>query len=221
MLPTSESLKERSPSKIIMSPIIISHFPKNNNNMYNERRGPQYFVPVLAFTGACLIAFLVFEWRIIAETADFLEAVPEIVGEPIQEIPVEEATETEPAPEKPIKPYYMTDDDIIAAVVMGEAGNQDLLGKTAVAATVLNRADYFGLTVEEVVSAEGAYNAWPYYGLISSDCYRAVEIARENRDLFPETMMYFKTKSYHSFGEPYEQIGDHFFSYLKEGEAND
>ena len=205
-----------------MNNSILSKFPKNDNkNLDDGRKGPQYFVPVLMFTGACLIAFLAFEWRIIAETADFLEAEPAVVGEPIQELPVEEAAETEPAPEKPIKPYYMTDDDIIAAVVMGEAGNQDLLGKTAVAATVLNRADYFGLTVEEVVSAEGAYNAWPYYGLISSDCYRAVEIARENRDLFPQTMMYFKTKSYHSFGEPYEQIGDHFFSYLKEGETND
>lgn len=221
MLPTSESLKERSPSKIIMSPIIISHFPKNNNNMYNERRGPQYFVPVLAFTGACLIAFLVFEWRIIAETADFLEAGPEIVGEPIQEIPVEEAAETEPAPEKPIKPYYMTDDDIIAAVVMSEAGNQDLLGKVAVAAVILNRADYYDMTVEQVVNAPNQFS-YPYTGIVTHECYRAVQIAEENRDLFPVGMMWFRTGTYHEIGMPYEKLGDHYFSFIEsEDKQND
>lgn len=205
-----------------MNNSILSKFPKNDNkNLDDGRKGPQYFVPVLMFTGACLIAFLAFEWRIIAETADFLEAEPAVVGEPILELPVEEIVEeTEPEPERPIKPYYMTDDDIVAAVVMSEAGNQDLLGKTAVAATVYNRADYFGLTVEQVVSAEGAYS-WPYYGVITEDCYRAVEIAKENRDLFPSTMMWFKTQSYHTFADDYNKIGDHYFSCLKEGAEND
>lgn len=204
-----------------MSKSIISKFPSNdNNNMYDGRRGPQYFVPMAVIITLLLIGFFWLGYLMIS-IPEYFGEMEGLKGEPIPKVIEVEEKEVEPEPERPIKPYYMTDDDIIAAVVMGEAGNQDLLGKTAVAATVLNRADYFGLTVEEVVSAEGAYNAWPYYGLISSDCYRAVEIARENRDLFPETMMYFKTKSYHSFGEPYEQIGDHYFSYLKEGETND
>lgn len=204
-----------------MSKSIISKFPSNdNNNMYDGRRGPQYFVPMAVIITLLLIGFFWLGYLMIS-IPDYFGEMEGLKGEPIPKVIEVEEKEVEPEPERPIKPYYMTDDDIIAAVVMGEAGNQDLLGKTAVAATVLNRADYFGLTVEEVVTADGAYNAYPYYGIITSDCYRAVEIARENRDLFPSTMMYFKTKSYHSFGEPYEQIGDHFFSYLKEGEQND
>lgn len=204
-----------------MSKSIISKFPSNdNNNMYDGRRGPQYFVPMAVIITLLLIGFFWLGYLMIS-IPDYFGEIEGLKGEPIPKVIEVEEKEVEPEPERPIKPYYMTDDDIIAAVVMGEAGNQDLLGKTAVAATVLNRADYFGLTVEEVVTADGAYNAYPYYGIITNDCYRAVEIARENRDLFPSTMMYFKTKSYHSFGEPYEQIGDHFFSYLKEGEKND
>ena len=203
-----------------MSKSIISKFPSNdNNNMYDGRRGPQYFVPMAVIITLLLIGFFWLGYLMIS-IPEYFGEMEGLKGEPIPKVIEVEEKEAEPEPD-PEPVIHLTDDDIIAAVVMGEAGNQDLLGKTAVAATVLNRADYFGLTVEEVVSAEGAYNAWPYYGLISSDCYRAVEIARENRDLFPQTMMYFKTKSYHSFGEPYEQIGDHFFSYLKEGEAND
>lgn len=195
-----------------MSKSIISKFPSNdNNNMYDGRRGPQYFVPVLMFTGACLIAFLAFEWRIIAETADFLEAEPAVVGEPIQEIPVEETVEeTEPEPERPIKPYYMTDDDILAAVAMSEAGNQDLLGKAFVILTVLNRCDYYGLTVEEVVNAPNQYS-YPYYGSITAECYEAVGLARNYREIAPD-VMWFRTGNYHNIGTPAFQWGDHYFS---------
>jgi spore germination cell wall hydrolase CwlJ-like protein len=192
-----------------MSKNILSKFPEENKDV---RQGFKYYFPILAFMAVCFLAMAILLWRVSKIPDDI-----EIIGEPIpQTVETKEApAEEKPLEEKPIKPYYMTDDDIIAAVVMAEAGNQDLLGKTAVAATVLNRADYFGLTIEQVVSAENAYS-WPYYGVITDECYRAVEIARENRDLFPETMMYFRTKTYHSFGEPYEQIGDHYFSYLKE-----
>ena len=103
---------------------------------------------------------------------------------------------------------------LIAMVVMSEAGNQDMLGKCAVASVVLNRCDYFGLTVESVVKAKGQFS-FPYYGTVSEDCYRAVEIAEQNRDLFPATMLYFRNTHYHNFGIPYEQIGDHYFSLIE------
>ena len=123
------------------------------------------------------------------------------VIEEVEEVPEEEE------PKAPI----MSDADIIAMVVMAEAGNQDMLGKVAVATVVLNRVDYFGTTVEAVVNEPNQFS-YPYYGTVSDECYRAVEIAEENRDLFPETMMYFRNTKYHTFGTPYEQIGDHYFS---------
>ena len=107
------------------------------------------------------------------------------------------------------------DDYIIAQIVMAEAGNQPMIGKVAVAATVLNRCDYYGCSVYEIAEAKDQYS-YPYLDKIDESAYRAAEIARENRDLFPETMMYFRTENYHSFGEPYMQIGDHYFSCLKE-----
>ena len=203
-----------------MNNSILSKFPKNdNNNLDDGRKGPQYFVPVLMFTGACLIAFLTFEWRIIAETADFLEAEPAVVGEPIQEIPIEETVE-ETEPERPIKPYYMTDDDILAAVAMSEAGNQDLLGKAFVILTVLNRCDYYGLTVDEVVNAPNQYS-YPYYGSITAECYEAVGLARNYREIAPD-IMWFRTGNYHNIGTPAFQWGDHYFSnVIREEKTND
>ena len=131
--------------------------------------------------------------------------------EPVQE--VAEVVEEEPESKQPI----LSDTDIIAMIVMAEAGNQPMVGKVAVAACVLNRCDYWGLTVETVANQPDQFS-YPYYGTVSEDCYRAVKIAEENRELFPETMIYFRNTKYHSFGEPYIQIGDHYFSTIKESE---
>lgn len=107
-----------------------------------------------------------------------------------------------------------SDEDLIAAVVMAEAGNQEMIGKVAVAMVVLNRCDYWGMTVESVVTQENQF-AYPYYGEVTEDCYTAVRIAQENRSLFPSNMLYFRNTKFHDFGEPYLQIQSHFFS-LKE-----
>ena len=105
--------------------------------------------------------------------------------------------------------YVKSDMQVIAEVVMSEGGNQPLVGKVAIAATMLNRKESTGRTAESI--ALEAY-AYPYYGIVTNECYRAVEIAMDNRDLFPSDMMYFRTEHYHSFGYPYIQIGEHYFS---------
>ena len=107
-----------------------------------------------------------------------------------------------------------SDEDLIAAVVMAEAGNQEMIGKVAVAMVVLNRCDYWGMTVESVVTQENQF-AYPYYGEVTEECYEAVRIAQENRSLFPPNMLFFRSTKFHDFGEPYLQIQSHFFS-LKE-----
>jgi len=138
-----------------------------------------------------------------AHTQSHLQAAPlhtEVVeiGEPMEYVEV--------APEiQEVK----SDMQVIAEVVMSEAGNQPLVGKVAVAATLLNRIEVTGRTAESI--ALEAYS-YPYYGIVTNDCYRAVEIAMDNRDLFPDDMMYFRTLHYHDFGVPYVQIGDHYFS---------
>lgn len=128
----------------------------------------------------------------------------------IRKVEAVEVREVEDVPEAPV----LTDEEILAAVVMAEAGNQDMLGKVAVASVVLNRCDYFGLTVESVVKAKGQFS-FPYYGTVSEDCYRAVEIAEQSRDLFPNTMLYFRNTRFHNFGIPYQKLGDHYFSLIE------
>ena len=139
-------------------------------------------------------------------------------AEPIKQVTAAEIVEkiTETEEEEPKTPI-LSDQELIAMVVMSEAGNQDMLGKVAVASVVLNRCDYFGLTVESVVKAKGQFS-FPYYGTVTDECYRAVEIAEHSRDLFPATMLYFRNTKYHDFGIPYEQIGDHYFSLIEESE---
>ena len=94
----------------------------------------------------------------------------------------------------------------------GEYG-EPLVGKIAVVETILNRCELYGEPVEVVVNKPNQYsmadNGEPDYTVIE-----AVNIAlREN--IFPDDMVYFKAGEYHYFGEPYMQIGNHYFS-LKE-----
>lgn len=105
----------------------------------------------------------------------------------------------------------ISDREILAMVVMAEAGGEKFIGKVAVAATVLNRSNQWGRTIESIVSEDGQY-VYPYYGTVSAACYEAVDYAMENRDLFPKNMFYFRNTKYHNFGEPYIQIGKHYFS---------
>lgn len=103
------------------------------------------------------------------------------------------------------------DIEIIATIVQAEAGNQEMVGKVAVAMTVLNRASLWKKSIYQVATMKNQY-CYPYSGKVSDDCYKAVDIAIKNRSLFPENMVYFRTKHYHTFGKPYMQIGDHYFS---------
>lgn len=113
--------------------------------------------------------------------------------------------------EEPMEEETISDRDILAMVVMAEAGGEKFIGKVAVATTVLNRSWQWGRSIESIVSEESQY-VYPYYGTVSAACYEAVDYALENRDLFPKNMFYFRNTHYHDFGEPYIQIGNHYFS---------
>ena len=201
-----------------MSKSIISKFPSNdNNNMYDGRRGPQYFVPMAIIITLLLIGFF---WlgSLMISIPDYFGEMEELKGEPIPKVIEVEEKEVEPEPEKELV-IHLTDDDILAAVAMSEAGNQDLLGKAFVILTVLNRCDYYGLTVEEVVNAPNQYS-YPYYGIITAECYEAVGLARNYREIAPD-IMWFRTKNYHNIGTPAFQWGDHYFSNVIREESNE
>ena len=191
---------------------ILSNFPKEDK----EERKIKDYIPVIVFTVACFIAMLCLIWRVeqIPVELESVQAEPiQVVAEPIKELPMELIVDVAEEVKEPVH-IHMTDDDILAAVAMSEAGNQDVLGMAFVVMTVLNRCDYYGLTVDEVVNAPNQYS-YPYYGKISHDAYRSVELAREYRDSF-DNIMWFRTGTFHEWGEPAFVWGDHYFSGIKE-----
>ena len=132
--------------------------------------------------------------------------VKEIQGTPFVRVSEQISVEDEIDEEGVIDDMWL-----FAKVVMGEAGSEPLIGKIAVATTILNRMEMYDKTASEVLLQKNQYFT-EYKGTITNDVYEAIEKALEERDLFPRTMIYFRTKHYHSYGTPYTQIGNHYFS---------
>ena len=106
--------------------------------------------------------------------------------------------------------------ELMARVVEAEAGNQSPLGKRLVADTILNRVDHpaFPDTVKEVVYQEGQF-ATVKSGAIytvspTQETMTAVIMERAHRT--ETNVIYFNNGGYPSYGEPYEKVGDHYFS---------
>lgn len=103
---------------------------------------------------------------------------------------------------------------LLARVCMSETGGkwgEPFEGKVAVLETILNRVDMGWGTIEEVVTKKNQYsmanNGEPDYTV-----YEAVDYVLNNERMYPSNMIYFRTKHYHTFGQPYEKIGNHYFS---------
>lgn len=103
---------------------------------------------------------------------------------------------------------------LLARVCMSETGGkwgEPFEGKVAVLETILNRVDMGWGTIEEVVTQKYQYstanNGEPDYTV-----YEAVDYVLNNERMYPSNMLYFRTKHYHTFGEPYQKIGNHYFS---------
>lgn len=106
--------------------------------------------------------------------------------------------------------------ELMARVVEAEAGNQSLLGKRLVVDTILNRVDHpaFPDTVKEVVYQEGQF-ATVKSGAIytvspTQETMTAVIMERAHRT--ETNVIYFNCGKYPAYGEPYEKVGDHYFS---------
>ena len=108
--------------------------------------------------------------------------------------------------------------NLLLRVCMSECGGkygEPLEGKIAVVETILNRCDIYGKSIEEVVCEPYQYSTSDN-GEPDETVEQAVDIAlREN--IYPDDMIYFRTSNYHTFGKPYQKIGNHYFS-LKESD---
>ena len=105
-------------------------------------------------------------------------------------IEIKELTYTEDPTEEEIEEEIRFGEmELIAQLVMAEAGNQDLMGKRYVVDVVLNRVDSddFPDTVEEVIFQENQFSviengAFDEAGwTITEECYEAVKLEYEER----------------------------------------
>lgn len=108
--------------------------------------------------------------------------------------------------------------NLLLRVCMSECGGQcgePLEGKIAVVETILNRADMYEMTIEEVVTSPYQYSM-ANNGEPDESVRQAVDAALQKR-IYPSNMLYFRAGNYHDFGTPYKKIGNHYFS-LEGGE---
>ena len=119
------------------------------------------------------------------------------------------------APVDQIVEHTKKDIDEIARVVMSEANAEPMVGKVAVAATILNRARIFDMSIHEVIHTPNAYSSH-WTGKVSQECYDAVTMSIQCPTLFPDDMVYFQQHSFPRWGDEYLQIGAHYFSTYKD-----
>lgn len=162
---------------------------------------------------------------VVMAMCNVVSAVPKYTEQDIVETNVEEVKKVQHAQEINIvfigsEETKVTADEynLLLRVCMSECGGkygEPLEGKIAVVETILNRCEIYGKSIEEII-----YDPYQYSladnGEPDETVEQAVDIAlREN--IYPDDMIYFRTGNYHSFGKPYQQIGNHYFS-LKESD---
>ena len=125
-------------------------------------------------------------------------------------VTVHEVQEVERVPE-----FELTqgEKELIAKVVMAEAGYEDMIGKRLVVDTILNRVGRqgFGDTVFGVVYAQGQYYKAAMY---TEECMRAVEM--ECMERLDKRVAWFCNSGWMPYGEHAYQHGGHWFSWLPE-----
>ena len=107
--------------------------------------------------------------------------------------------------------------ELLYRTVYCESGNQSIEAQEMVALTILNRleSDKFPDTLHDVIYQKNQYEVTEWNGFESYGWTEQVEQAVENaliENRHPSDMYYFRNGYYHSFGVPYMQSGDLYFS---------
>lgn len=106
--------------------------------------------------------------------------------------------------------------ELLASCIEAEAGNQSILGKRLVADVILNRVDNpaYPNSIREVIYQPGQFavvdNGAINTVIPTTETWQAVYKELTNR--IDETILYFQAGHYGPYGEPWEQVGGHWFS---------
>lgn len=119
--------------------------------------------------------------------------------------------ETEPVPVEIVKATNF-EIDYIAKCTWAEAGNQPELGIRYVIDCILNLADINNVSVIEAINTyfNCAKDGNMAKATPTEHIYKLVNEELANRTSYE--VLYFRTKHFHTFGTPFQQIGDHYFS---------
>lgn len=105
------------------------------------------------------------------------------------------------------------DAELLAKVVQCESGNQDIIGRRLVAATVINRVDspIFPDTVSEVLAQKGQFATYPKLEKAEATWQDRLAVKLELEQSIDKEVMYFRTDRY-GCGQPLFVHDDHYFS---------
>lgn len=110
----------------------------------------------------------------------------------------------------------MSDAVLIAKLVLAEAEGEPEMGKRLVIDTVLNRleSEDFPNTVYDVIYQPYHYSpAWDGRIELFSELEEAFKlVVDEIQNRTNYEVLYFRTDTFHEFGTPMEQVGNHYFS---------
>lgn len=113
------------------------------------------------------------------------------------------------------------DIDLMARVVMSEAGGQSGECKEAVATVILNRvaSPNYPMTIKEVINAKNQFST-ANNGAPTAECYDAVYSALvwfgSDNQIVPKSCYYFRSGHYHKWALDYCKIDDLYFSVPKD-----
>lgn len=179
------------------------------------------FVCLVMFFGMIFCPALEIEaeddFQIMYETEQKTPYIGYLDARPVIEI--KELTYVEDPTEEEIEEEIHFDEmELIAQLVMAEAGNQDLMGKRYVVDVVLNRVDSddFPDTVEEVIFQKNQFSviengAFDEAGwTITEECYEAVKLEYEERSNYD--ILYFSREP-SKYASNHFKHQDHWFGY--------
>lgn len=117
------------------------------------------------------------------------------------------------------------DINLMAHMVQAEAGNQIEDGQRLVIDCVLNRMDseYFHDTISEVI------NAPKQFAVVANGAIRKVTptdavydlIRQERKERTNNEVIYFTAGGFNPSGEPWQKVGDHYFSTIRKDLKDD
>lgn len=117
------------------------------------------------------------------------------------------------------------DINLMAHMVQAEAGGQCEYGQKLVIDCALNRIDseYFPDTVSEVINAPGQFE------VVANGAIRKVTptdavyelIRQERKERTNNEVIYFTAGGFNPSGEPWQKVGDHYFSTIRKDLKDD